>query len=134
MDLLRAKRPAPEVRRQIELTTLLDSMPEGVLIVDIDGMILDANTSSERFLRCSRDGLRGCSLLELAAELQVEVKGEPLDFPQYAVTRALRGESVRNERRTLRGKDGGENIDAIVSAHPIYEQRDGKRTVIGAFV
>jgi two-component system sensor histidine kinase AtoS len=128
--LLRVKRSPPEVRRQIELSTLLESMPEGVLIVDADGVVLDANTASERFLRSPRDEVRGRSVAQLTERLAIEEQGERIDFGRFAITRALAGESVKDERRTLRYGDLADPIDAIVSAHPIYS--DG--AIIGAFI
>ena len=120
---------ASEVRRQMEISTLLEAMPEGVLIVDADAQLLEVNSAAERFLGGSREGLRGKSIRGMANLITVTEDGRPLEFPQYAVSRALAGETVRNERRRFRTSEEAEPIEALVSASPI---RDGK--IVGAVV
>ena len=121
---------AAEVRKQMEISTLLESMPEGVLIVDSDARVLEVNTAAERFLGKGRDDLRGMDLRELGQLVVVSIDNEQLQFPRFAVVRALEGETIRNERRTFRPADDGDAIDALVSASPI---RDDGATV-GAVV
>ena len=118
-----------EVRRQMEISTLLESMPEGVLIVDAEGHLLELNSSAERFLGRRRNELRGTSMQDLGRLVTINQATETLQFPRYAVTRALGGETIRNERRTFRASETGDAIEALVSASPI---RDG--TIIGAVV
>jgi PAS domain S-box-containing protein len=120
---------APEVRRQMEISTLLESMPEGVLIVDADARLLEVNSAAERFLRVNREQLRGMSMRDLKRLVTVTSDDQPLQFPQYAVVRALAGETIRNERRTFRVSQDGDPIEALVSGNPI---RDG--AIVGAVV
>lgn len=122
---------APEVRKQMEISTLLESMPEGVLILDADARVLEVNTAAERFLSRNRDELRGMDLRQLDRLVVVSSNDEPLLFPRYAVVRALEGETIRNERRAFRvTTDSSDVIEALVSASPI---RDNGATV-GAVV
>src|SRR5512138_1594274 len=93
---------APEVRKQMEISTLLESMPEGVLIVDADADVLEVNSAAERFLGTDREHLRGANVRDLQRLVSVSRNEQPLEFPGYAVTRALDGETIRNERRTFR--------------------------------
>ena len=121
---------ASEVRRQMEISTLLESMPEGVLIVDADARLLELNSSAERFLGRKRDELRGTSMQDLGRLVTISHDSETLHFPGYAVTRALEGETIRNERRTFRVSENSDAIEALVSASPIRD--DG--AIIGAVV
>src|ERR1051326_826935 len=121
---------ASEVRKQMELSTLLESMPEGVLIVDADARLLEVNSAAERFLGRDREQLRGMNLRDLDRLVVVTSNDEPLQFPRYAVVRALEGETIRNERRAFRTADDSDTIEALVSASPI---RDDGATV-GAVV
>jgi PAS domain S-box-containing protein len=129
----RRARSAPEVRREIELTTLLESMPEGVLIVDVNGCILDVNSAAQRFTQRSREELKGTAIGKLTKLVSIqEEESASVEFPGYAAMRALRGERIRNERRTFRlTADNGATIEALVSANPI---RDGQGEIIGALV
>jgi PAS domain S-box-containing protein len=120
---------ASEVRKQMEISTLLEAMPEGVLIVDADAQLLEANSAAERFLGGKREELRGKSLTGLAKLVTITEDGRPLEFPQYAMVRALKGETIRNERRSFRASEDAEPIEALVSASPI---RDGE--IIGAVI
>ena len=129
----RRARSAPEVRREIELTTLLESMPEGVLIVDVNACILDVNSAAQRFTRKPREELRGKAIGTVTKLVSIQEEDSTgVEFPHYAAMRALRGEQIRNERRTFRNltEDGGP-IEALVSANPI---RDAKGEIIGALV
>ena len=121
---------ASEVRKQMEISTLLESMPEGVLIVDADARLLEVNSAAERFLGRSRDELRGMDTRDLGRLVVVTSNDEPLQFPRFAIVRALQGETIRNERRTFRHTADSDAIDALVSASPI---RDDGATV-GAVV
>ena len=121
---------APEVRKQMEISTLLESMPEGVLIVDSDSRVLEVNTAAERFLGKSRDALRGMDLRDLGRLVVISSDNEQLHFPRFAVVRALAGETIRNERRSFHTAGSDDTIDALVSASPIRD--DG--TTVGAVV
>jgi len=118
-----------EARRELQLSTLLESMPEGVLILDSDARILDANSAAERFAGRTRDQMRGLTILELARQASLKDVNKPLDFPSFASMRALRGKIVRNEHRTFRLPDG-QTVEALVSASPL--RNDGE--IVGALV
>jgi PAS domain S-box-containing protein len=119
-----------EVRRQMEISTLLESMPEGVLIVDAEGQLLEVNSSAENFFGRKREELRGANMRDLERLVTLTQQAETLRFPNYALTRALNGEMVRNERRTFRMSGNSDVIEALVSASPIRD--DG--AIIGAVV
>lgn len=116
---------------QIELWTLLESLPEAVCIVDSSGRILEANSPTEHFVALKREQLRGMKISELTKVVSIkEEEGRALEYANLAVTRALRGECVRNEHRVFEIKDD-ERIEALVSANPI-PSHDGE--IMGALV
>jgi len=114
----------------MEISTLLEAMPEGVLIVDADAQLLEANSAAERFLGGKREELRGKSLTGMAKLVTITEEGRPLEFPQYALARALRGETIRNERRRFHASEDTEPVEALVSSSPIHD--DGH--IVGAVV
>ena len=120
-----------EARRELQLSTLLESMPEGVLILDSEARILDANSAAERFAGRTRDQMRGITILELARQAGLQEADRPVDFPSLAARRALRGETVRNEHRTFKLQNG-QTIEALVSASPL--RNDGEGEIVGAMV
>src|SRR5690349_2089519 len=90
----------------LEISTLLESMPEGVLILDAEGRILEVNAAAERFAHRPRQQLLGQRIGEMARNVHITDAGGAVEFPRFAATRALRGETVRNERRTFRAPEG----------------------------
>jgi PAS domain S-box-containing protein len=117
--------------QQVELSTLLESMPEAVFIFDSHGSLLEFNSAALRL--CGREprDLRGIRLDELAKRLEVRADGGRVEFPNLAVTRALNGEQVRHEHRVFHSAESGASCEVLVSANPMRNQ-DGK--VIGALV
>jgi PAS domain S-box-containing protein len=117
--------------KQIELSTLLDSLPDAVLIVDAAGTVVEANRPAEWFTRRSREELRGQSVAEITKLARVRNGNHrPLDFPQTAVSRALRGERISNEHRTFFA-DEEDPIEALVSANPMVDEHG---RILGALV
>ncbi len=113
--------------RQIDISTLLESMPEAVFVVDVSGRILEANQAGERLAGLPKAKLREMKPSELAKHVS-ECAGSA-DSSKSIVTRALAGESVQ-ERRKLRDSSGRE-IEALVGANPIRES-DGR--IVGALI
>jgi two-component system, cell cycle sensor histidine kinase and response regulator CckA len=113
--------------RQIAISTLIESMPEAVFVVDSAGRVIEANQRSESLLSVSKARLLAMSQVELAKFVSQHTvpASQP---PQWAASRALGGESV-HERRTL--KTAKKNTEVLVSAEPIREQ-NGK--IVGALV
>ena len=130
--LLEARRRGrlTESEKSSELSILLESMPEAVLIFDRDACVQDVNRAAEELAKRPRSSLIGRSVNDFTKNLQVESDGQQVPLGELAVLRALRGEAVRNQRRIFHG--AGENpIEAIVSANPI---RGPKGEVLGALV
>jgi two-component system sensor histidine kinase AtoS len=117
--------------RLVELSTLLESMPEAVFIFDREGNLIDCNGAAVSFAGLKRKELLGLPLGELARHLGAQAEDKPIEFPSLAVARALRGESVRNERRVFHPPPDNNRIEAMVSASPMRGE-DGE--IIGAVV
>lgn len=112
--------------RQIAISTLIESMPEAVFVVDTAGRLIEVNQGAERLLGLSRTKLLAMNDGELAQFVaEHTVASSP---SQWAATRALRGEGVQ-ERRTLKTDAG--TLQVLVSAKPIREQCG---QIVGALV
>jgi PAS domain S-box-containing protein len=113
--------------RQIAISTLLESMPEAVFVVDVSGHIIEANQAGERLAGLPKATLREMKPNEMTK--YISERTGSADPSKWIVTRAMTGESVQ-ERRTLRDSSGRE-IEALVGANPIRES-DGR--IVGALV
>jgi len=113
--------------RQIAISTLIESMPEAVLVVDTAGRVIEANQGAERLLELPKAKLLAMQDAELGHFIAEHTVGESKKS-QWAATRALRGEEVQ-ERRTL--NTGSGTVQVAIGAKPIREQ-DGR--IVGALV
>jgi PAS domain S-box-containing protein len=113
--------------RQIAISTLIESMPEAVFVVDAEGRVIEANQGAERLLGLPKAKLLAMKDSELAHFIAAHTVGESKPL-QWAATRALRGEGVQ-ENRTL--KTGTRTVQVSIVAKPIREQ-DGR--IVGALV
>lgn len=115
--------------RQIELATLIESMPEAVFVIDENGQVVESNQSAERLTCMAKAQLRALPGDEVARYV-ADPQGLPADKTQFALYRALRGESVLQERRRI-SRSGAGTLEALISANPIRQQ-DGR--IVGALV
>lgn len=117
--------------QRLELSMLLESMPEAVFIFDRDGRVVEVNKAAERMLGGAWPSLRGRRIDEIMAQGTDALRdGRQLSLSELAVTRALAGEEVSHENRVFR-KDDDERVEATVAAHPIRDTHDD---VVGALV
>jgi PAS domain S-box-containing protein len=118
--------------RLIELSTLLESMPEAVFIFDPAGRLVEVNSPAAAFTGLRREDLLNYPLMRLARHLAAQSDdGRPVEFAQLAVTRALRGEPVLSERRVFLPPPEHNRVEAMVSASPM---RGPEGAIIGALV
>ena len=88
----------------LDLQSVLQSLPEAVFIFDVDACTIDINQAAEQLTGQTRDELLG----ENAVTLFSRVTGGDLAVnPEPIVTRTLRGEFVRHERRIFRCATSG---------------------------
>ena len=130
METRRRERQAAR-EQLLELSTLLESMPEAVFIFDANARVVDVNRSAEQICACTRDELQGAHMNFLARHLGVHKHEQPTGVSSLAVSRALRGETVRNEARALSNPADGSILDVLVSANPM---RDSEGEIIGALL
>jgi two-component system sensor histidine kinase HydH len=115
----------------LELSTLLESMPEAVFVFDHHGRVVNANLPAENLCGCERGGLKGRFFTEIATQLDVQREERPVAPAEMAVARALRGEGVPSESRTLSSPNHAEPLNIVLSANPMRRE-DGR--VIGAIL
>jgi PAS domain S-box-containing protein len=118
--------------RLIELSTLLESMPEAVFIFDPSGRLVEVNSAAVTFSGMRRDDLLNFPVQRLARHLAAQSdEDRPVDFASLAVTRALRGESVMNENRVFLPPPEHNRVEAVISASAM---RGSQGEIIGALV
>jgi PAS domain S-box-containing protein len=112
----RGRKEQLDPKRQVEISTLLESIPEAAIIVDSNGRIVDANSTAANLVGKTREQLRGLAAEEIGQLLEnPEGKHEPI------VRRALAGQTVRHERRMLRNTESGAVHELLISANPILD-------------
>jgi PAS domain S-box-containing protein len=127
----RSKRLDP--KRQIEIATLLESMPEAVLLFDNERRVIEVNHLAEQFTGLDRNRLRSMDDQSLDRHLRTQDEtSSPVDASSSVVTAALQGHVVRQVRRIYRPAADGRQIEALVSASPMREESNG--ATIGALV
>ena len=128
----RRGRNAPlDPKRQIEIRTLLDSMPESVVIVDARGMIVDANATASKLSGLPREKLVGMAVGDFAKRMDGDIADNVVKFQKPITARALAGEPVGEERREVKHPVSGEIIELLISANPI---RNDKGEIQGALL
>ncbi|MBI2952927.1 MAG: PAS domain S-box protein [Chloroflexi bacterium] len=117
-------------RRSSELEAVLDGIADGVFVCDKESRIVDVNkaglkiiglTSKEEALRPEADYLR---LLDLR-----HPDGRPISENELVLSRALRGETIREFEQLARDIRTGRDVYFMVSAAPL---RDREGRIIGA--
>lgn len=115
--------------RQIQLATLVDSIPEGVFVVDAEGKVVEANQAAERLTGLSKSTLR--SLPGESVARYIAGPGcRDGEKSQLALYRALRGQNVLQEPRQLI-RSGAGSVEALISANPI---REPEGRIVGALL
>lgn len=118
-------------KQQIELKTLLNSIPDMVIILDPAGSIVDANEASTRVSGLSHERLVGLKMSDFANHMNGEMASNIVQFKKPVGLRALAGEEVREERRRVRHPGTGEEMELLISANPIRSERG---EVVGALI
>jgi PAS domain S-box-containing protein len=116
-------------RRQIELGTLLDSMPEPVFLFDSNSKVLDVNAAAERL--CGLERRKALDFDASGLTRHFGADGNDIDFPETVVRQALHGETVREVRRGFRDPGDGHTIEALITAAPL---RGYSGETVGALV
>ena len=118
--------------RQVQLSELLDRMPEAVFLVDNDARVLELNHAAEQFSGRLASELRGTHVQVLGQALGLEPKEGEAEA-SFGVCRALRGEVVRQQRRVFSRPNSSTPMHALVSASPVRNPQ-AKNDLLGALV
>lgn len=107
--------------RQIEIGTLLESMPDALVIVDASHHIVDLNQAAARVLGETREQLCYRNLAEVGSKLLAGDTGNVVPFRRNLLDRALAGEQVNEERRVICDPKTGKDIEFMISVNPICD-------------
>ena len=114
----RGKKGQIDPKRQVDISTLLESIPEAAIIVDSGGHIVDGNSAAAHLAGKAREQLRGMAADEIGRLLE-----GPGDKRESIVRRALAGQTVRHEPRMLRDTQDGAVHELLISANPILDEQ-----------
>jgi PAS domain S-box-containing protein len=122
----KAARPPPTLN--LALQSVLQSLPEAVFIFDSHARVIDLNKAAEQLTGQSREELLGAH----AKALFSGVTSADIDVnPESIVSRTLRGEFVRHERRIFRSAANGRPVEVRISGTPVYYPSN---QVLGALI
>jgi PAS domain S-box-containing protein len=128
----RTQRAHAEVAARKQLEAALDSMQDAVFISDAEGRFIEFNDAFATFHKFASKAECAKTFAEYPAILEVFLPGgEPAPVSQWAVPRALRGETVAGAEYSLRRKDTGESWVGSYSFGPI---RDPEGAIVGSVV
>ena len=114
-------------RQASQYTALLESLSDGVIVVDDTGRVLVVNQVAEKILGVEHDQLE--SVDDFRAVEIVKVDGTPLRFHERPLARALRGERV-DAMECLIVQADGRRRHVTVSASSVPGPDDGSHLAI----
>jgi len=128
----RKRAEAALLASKAQLDAAIASMTDAIFISDSEGRFIEFNEAFATFHRFRTKEECAKTFAEYPAFLEVFMaNGKPAPLEQWAVPRALRGETVKNAEYTLRRKDTGETWVGSYSFAPIRD-RDG--AIVGSVV
>ena len=132
-DITERKRVEEALRAsRAKLDAALASMTDAVFISDTEGRFIEFNDAFATFHKFRSKAECAKTLAEYPAFLEVFMaNGELVPLDQWAVPRALRGETATDAEFTLRRKDTGETWVGSYSFAPI---RDKAGEIVGSVV
>ena len=133
LDITERKQAEEALREsQAKLEAALASMTDAVFISDTEGRFIEFNDAFATFHRFRSKDECSKSFAEYSDILDVFLpNGDAAPLEQWAVPRALRGETATNAEYTLRRKDTGETWVGSYSFGPI-RSHEGK--IVGSVV
>jgi PAS domain S-box-containing protein len=126
------RRAEDALRRQTEiLTSILNSMSEGVLVSDEAGNVLLINAAAERVIGPARETTLAATRSAVAVFRPDRVTPfQPEDLPS---SRALRGEEVNDVEMFIRPATGADGIWASANARPLRDETGSLRGAVVVF-
>jgi PAS domain S-box-containing protein len=133
LDITERKQTEESLRTsRAELDAALASMTDAVFISDAEGQFINFNEAFATFHKFKSKAECAKTLTDYPAFLDVfKANGELAPLEQWAVSRALRGETGTNVEYSLRRKDTGDTWVGSYSFAPIRD-RDG--VIVGSVV
>ncbi len=129
LKVSRLRREAERQRTQLE--AVLNQIPTGVIVAEApSGRTLLANKRVQEIL--GHAALPTRSIADFAAYTAVHPDGRPFAANEYALTRALAGEIIRDEEIRLIHADGT-LLTLSVSATPVYDAEGRIVAAVNAF-
>jgi PAS domain S-box-containing protein len=130
----RIQRESSVASREQQLSSILHTMAEGMVIHDREGRLIEANPAAERLLSLTRSQLLGWNVMHPHWK-SLDEDGAPLSADDLPVMRALRtGVPERNQTVGIQIADSPVRW-LSVNAQPLYNGRDvGPSGVVGTFV
>jgi PAS domain S-box-containing protein len=129
-DLKRAEAASRENRSKLDAA--LSSMTDAVFISDCDGKFIEFNDAFAKFHRFKDKSECAKHLSDYPAIIEVSfANGDSAPVEQWAVPRALAGESATNAEYIIRRKDTRETWVGCYSFNPI---RDKNGVIVGSVV
>jgi PAS domain S-box-containing protein len=120
------------LENRAKLAAALASMTDAVFISDVTGKFIEFNDAFATFHKFNSKEECGKHLTDYAAILDVyTADGKPVPLEQWAVPRALRGDTGTNVEYSLRRKDTGDTWIGSYSFAPI---RDKSGAITGSVV
>ena len=130
VNLLNSERKLQTNRAR--MAAALESSTEVLFISDVSGKFIEFNEAFARFHRFKNKAECPQNFADYPTFLEVlKTSGEPVPTSNWAVPRALRGETCTNVEYTVRRKDTGETWIGSYSFSPIHNE-DG--AIMGAVV
>lgn len=115
-----------------KIEAVLSSMGDAVFITDTEGRFLEFNDAAVTFHRFLSREKAARTLVEYPAFMEVfAMDGTPIPLEQWAVSRALRGESATDVEVRLRRRDTGESW---IGSYNFAPMRDANGEIIGSVV
>ncbi len=119
------------LERANTIDAIFNAMTEGVVVLDLNGQIIVNNQTASHFL-----GMPLYSKEHLTTFLQryptYTLRGTPIAYGDFPLTRALRGEHIRGERFVTRRADNSERT-VEVNVAPLHDDESHHVGFVSAF-
>jgi len=113
------------------MDAIFDAMTEGILVLNMDGEIIINNNAASRFIGMPLYARKPLELF-FRTNPTYTLYGNPIDFEDFPLTRALRGEHIRGERFVTNRADHNERI-LEVNVSPLLDDENKQIAIVGAF-
>ncbi len=116
-----------------ELERILQTMVDGMVVVNLKGQIIYANHAAERILEIRKDEILGRYYSESSWQ-QVDTEGTPYPPDQLPLTIALREQrEVRNQEHGYASKARGKTKWLSVNAAPLFDEKGQMYGAVASF-